>query len=621
MSITSNLSLHGRELPLTAFALALAVLIGGGLLGYYNVRHLVSNDRLVAHTDDAIVDLEAAYSALSDAESLQRSYLLTGDLGYLQPYQGAVAHMRYELVRLQGEFKNEPAQQQRLLALKERTVQKLAELNRTIAMNRAGDHAGALAMVAGARWRGVTHQVRAEVTAIQGAEHALLDRRAGESEASYRRTVSSLLAAAVIGVALLGVIFYLSRRNLLLQRRVTARIRSIVDNVVDGIVTMDEDGTIGSVNPAAERLFGYAAEELVGENVKALMPETHRSAHDDYFAEYRRAGEAKIIGIGREVEGRRKDGSIFALELAVSEFEFGARPHFTAILRDITERKRIEQQKHEVMVALKESDRQKDEFLALVSHELRGPLAPLRNCLELLKLRGSDPSLRDKVQETMERQLEQLVRLVNDLLDLGRISRGQIEVRREAVELGSVMRHAVEACAPLATAANHALSTVVPPEAIYVDADPARLAQVFGNLLQNACKYTEPGGRIEFSASRQAGQAVVCVKDTGVGIPPDKLKSIFGLFVQLGRTPERTQGGLGIGLSVVKRLIELHGGSIEALSAGPGTGSEFIVRLPLRPHLLREPAIQRDAALPGQLRGGFGKLPPKASEPRRLGAS
>ena len=475
-------------------------------------------------------------------------------------------------MRLQGEFKSVPAQQQRLLALKETIGRKLADLNRTIAMSRAGDHAGALVMVAGGQWKGHTDRVRAQVTAIQAAEYALLDRRAVQSERSYRRTVSSLLAAAMIGVALLAVVFYLSRRNLVLQRRATTRIRSIVDNVVDGIVTADVQGTIGSVNPAAERLFGYEAEELIGQNVNVLMPEPYRSRHDDYFAEYRRTGEAKIIGIGREVEGRRRDGSTFALELAVNEFELGAQPHFTAILRDITERKRLEQQNREMMNALKESDRHKDEFLALLAHELRGPLAPLRNCLELLKLGGSDENLRDKVQGTMERQLAQMVRLVNDLLDLGRVSCGQVEVRRESVELASVMRHAADACAPLVTAAGHVLSIVAPPESIYVDADPARLAQVFGNLLQNACKYTEPGGRIEFSASRQAGQAVVRVKDTGIGIPPGKLESIFGLFVQVSRTSERAQGGLGIGLALVKRLVELHGGSIEAFSAGPGSG-------------------------------------------------
>jgi PAS domain S-box-containing protein len=578
-----------------AFALTLAVLIGGGVLGYHNVRRMVSNERLVAHTDSAIVDLEAAYSGVRGAEAAQRSYLLTGDSGYLQPYQAAVAQTQYELLRLEGEFKSVPAQQQRLLALKETIGRKLADLNRTIAMSRAGDHAGALAMVAGDRWKGLTGRVRAQVIAIQAAEYSLLDRRAVQSERSYRRTVSSLLAAALIGVALLAVVFYLSRRNLLLQRRATTRIRSIVDNVVDGIVTTDVHGVIGSVNPAAERLFGYEAEELIGQNVNVLMPEPYRSWHDDYFAEYRRTGEARIIGVGREVEGRRRDGSTFALELAVNEFELGAQPHFTAILRDITERKRLEQENHEMMNALKESDRHKDEFLALLAHELRGPLAPLRNCAELLKLGGSDENLREKVQGTMERQIAQMVRLVNDLLDLGRVSRGQIEVRRELVEVGSVMRHAVDACAPLVTAAGHLLSIVVPPESIYVDADPARLAQVFGNLLQNACKYTEPGGRIEFSASRQAGQAVVRVKDTGIGIPPGKLETIFGLFVQLGRTSERAQGGLGIGLALVKRLIELQGGSIEAFSAGPGAGSEFIVRLPLRPHLSVSADVPLDA--------------------------
>lgn len=166
------------------------------------------------------------------------------------------------------------------------------------------------------------------------------------------------------------------------------------------------------------------------------------------------------------------------------------------------------------------------------------------------------------------------------------------------------MRHAADACAPLASAASHVLSVVVPPEPLYVDADPARLAQVFGNLLQNACKYTEPGGRIELSASRQAGQAVVRVKDTGIGIPPGKLESIFGLFVQVSRTSERAQGGLGIGLALVKRLIELHGGSIEAWSAGPGTGSEFIVRLPLKPHLLGNAYVSRVATVAAPSRAG-----------------
>jgi PAS domain S-box-containing protein len=586
MSITRKLSLRRHEVPLIAFALALAVLVGGGVLGYYNVRRMVANERLVAHTDDAIVDLEAAYSALRDAEVAQRSYLMTGVSGSLQQYQVAVARTQYELVRLRGGFKTTPAQQQRLFALSETIGRKLAELDRAIAMNRAGDYAGALAVVAGNRGRELTSQARAQVTALQTAEYALLDRRAAQSERSYRTTVSSLLAAAVIGVALLAVIFYLSRRNLLLQQRATTRIRSIVDNIVDGIVTTDGQGTIGSVNPAAERLFGYGPEELIGRNVSVLMPEAYGSAHNDYFVDYRRTGDTRVIGIGREVEGRRRDGSTFALELAVSEFELGARPHFTAILRDITERKRLEQQRQEMMAALRESDRHKDEFLALLAHELRGPLAPLRNCLELLKLRGNDEKLRDKVQGTMERQLAQMVRLVNDLLDLGRISQGQMEVRKESVELGSVARHVADACAPLVSAASHVLSIVTPPESIYVQGDPARLAQVFGNLLQNACKYTESGGQIEFSVSRQAGQAVVRVKDSGIGIPPGKLESIFGLFVQLSRTSERSQGGLGIGLALVKRLIELHGGSIEAFSAGLGAGSEFVVRLPLSPTLL-----------------------------------
>lgn len=602
MGMTSKLRVRRREIPLIAFALTLVVLIGGGLLGYYNVRRMVSNERLVAHTDDAIVDLETTRSTLGEAEGDQRGYLVTDDSAYLQTYRTAAVRMQKGLVRLHGDFANEPNQQQRLLALRETIAHKIADLDRAIGMNQAGDHAGALAMVAGNRWKGLADRARAQVAAMQVAEYALLDRRAAQSERSYRRTVSSLLAAAVIGAALLGVVFYLSRRNLLLQRRATAHIRSIVDNVVDGIVTIDEHGTIRSVNRAVEGLFGYGDEELIGQNVNILMPETSRSEHDDYVADYRRTGEAKIIGIGREVEARRKDGSTFELELAVSEFELGARRHFTAILRDITERKRIERQMQHMLVALQESDRHKDEFLALLSHELRGPLAPLTNGLELLKRAGNDESLRCKVQGLMERQLTQLVRLVNDLLDVGRISRGQIEVRREPIELCPIMLQAVDACAPLASAANHDLNVALPPESLYVDGDPARLAQVFGNLLQNACKYTGRGGRIDFTAIRKGGQAVVRVKDTGMGIPSDKLESIFELFVQVSRSPASTAGGLGIGLALAKRLIGLHGGSIEAFSAGLGAGSEFVVRLPLRrdAHPLEDAEAPSEATVPAR---------------------
>ncbi len=359
------------------------------------------------------------------------------------------------------------------------------------------------------------------------------------------------------------------------------RTRSVVNNVLDGIISIDESGMVQFFNPAAERLFGYSAYEVIGQNVRMLMPEPFHSEHDGYLANYRRTGQAKIIGIGREVEGRRKDGSIFPMDLAVSEFWLGKRRYFTGLVRDITERKRAEKQVYGLLIELKDADRRKDEFLATLAHELRGPLAPLGNMLEIMKRADGNGDLLEKARSTMERQLGQLVRLVDDLIDVSRITRNKIELRKERVELASIIHQSVEACRPLAECASLEVNVALPPQPIYTHADPARLAQVFSNLLNNACKYTEPGGKIWLTAERQGSYVVVKVKDTGLGIPPDKLGSVFEMFTQINRTLERSQGGLGIGLTLVKRLVEMHDGTVTAHSEGVGKGSEFVVRLPI----------------------------------------
>ena len=352
------------------------------------------------------------------------------------------------------------------------------------------------------------------------------------------------------------------------------RIRSVLNHVLDGIIAIDEQGRIEAFNAAAENLFGYKAQEVIGQNVKVLMPEPFHGEHDGYLANYRRTGQAKIIGIGREVVGRRKDGSTFPMDLAVSTFELDRKRHFTGIVRDITERKQAEE-------ALKSADRRKDEFLATLAHELRNPLAPLRNSLQLMRIPGTDPAAAQQALDTMERQVDQLVRLVDDLLDAARISRGKIELRKERLELSDAVHKATEICRPLAENLEHVVDVSLPREPVYLDADPVRLAQVFSNLLNNACKYTEPGGRIWLTAERQGSDVLVSVKDSGIGIPHDMLPRIFEMFTQVDQSLERSQGGLGIGLTLVKQLVEMHEGTVEASSEGPGLGSEFVVRLPL----------------------------------------
>jgi signal transduction histidine kinase/ActR/RegA family two-component response regulator len=230
--------------------------------------------------------------------------------------------------------------------------------------------------------------------------------------------------------------------------------------------------------------------------------------------------------------------------------------------------------------ALRQADRRKDEFLATLAHELRNPLAPLRNGLQVMKLAKSDAATIDEVRAMMERQLAQMVRLIDDLLDLSRISRGKIELKLARVELAKAVQQALETSRPSIEKGRHQLVINMAAERIDVLGDITRLSQIFGNLLNNAAKYSDPGGRITLTVERQADEAVVRVRDTGIGIPQAMLPQIFEMFTQIDRSLEKAQGGLGIGLSLVKFLVEMHDGSVAAYSEGLGQGSEFVVRLP-----------------------------------------
>jgi PAS domain S-box-containing protein len=249
--------------------------------------------------------------------------------------------------------------------------------------------------------------------------------------------------------------------------------------------------------------------------------------------------------------------------------------------RDITERQSSEQAIREQAERLSESDREKDEFLATLSHELRNPLAPLRNSIALLRMADNSNEKSAPVHAMMERQVNHLVRLVDDLLEMSRISRGTLSLQRDRVELAAVVRNAVETSDPLIRAGGHELAVTLPPDPVWLRGDPVRLAQILANLLNNAAKYTDDGGHIALRASKDGEQAVISVRDNGIGIAPEALPRMFEMFSRGDRDSGRSQGGLGIGLALSRRLAQMHDGTLEARSDGPGTGSEFTVRLPL----------------------------------------
>lgn len=246
---------------------------------------------------------------------------------------------------------------------------------------------------------------------------------------------------------------------------------------------------------------------------------------------------------------------------------------------------------------LRSNDRRKDEFLAILAHELRNPLSPITNALQLLRLTESADKAVARIGRMMERQVGNLRRLVDDLMEVSRITRDKIELRREWVELDSVLRTAVESSQPLIDASQHRLIVEMPAEPVVLQADPLRLAQVFANLLNNAAKFTDPGGHIRLTVQANDGSAVVSVRDSGIGIHPDMLSRIFELFAQADQNFNRTQGGLGIGLMLVRRLVELHGGTVTVTSPGHNLGSEFVVRIPL-PQIVQPADVARGPPAP-----------------------
>jgi signal transduction histidine kinase len=268
----------------------------------------------------------------------------------------------------------------------------------------------------------------------------------------------------------------------------------------------------------------------------------------------------------------------------------------SAMQLEMNERKRIEE-------ALKEADRHKDEFLAMLAHELRNPLAPIRNAVEIMRRSAlSDPQLIWS-RDVVERQVKHLSRLVDDLLDVSRITRGNINLNREPVPCTLIVSRAIETIQPLLTEQRHELILELHDEGLEVEGDLTRLTQVLGNLLNNAAKYTDPGGRINLSLRRADREVEISVRDTGIGIPPELLPRLFNLFTQVDAAAHRSQGGLGIGLALVRQLVEMHGGRVSALSDGPNQGSEFVIRLPLREALTRE-AVNGNAALGPVVTGG-----------------
>ena len=395
------------------------------------------------------------------------------------------------------------------------------------------------------------------------------------------------------------------RRNEKALRESDEHFRMLVEGVRDyAIVMTDPENRVVSWNTGAERILGYTGPEILGRDLAIVFTPEDREK-DVPGWEMRTA-----VAEGRAIDERwqlRKDGSRFWASGVLSPLrdEEGGLRGFAKVFRDESERKRLEEELRRRALELVEADRQKDQFLAMLAHELRNPLAPVRNALEEIRLTPGDPAAVERARAMAGRQIAHMARLIEDLLDVSRITSGKIQLRRRPVDFSAIASHSAVTSRAQIEAARQELRATIAPGPIWVDGDSTRLEQVLANLLNNATKFSDPGGRIDMSVSVEGAEVRLLVRDTGIGIGPETLPRVFDLFAQGDRSLARAQGGLGIGLTLVRSLVEMHGGVVGVHSEGPGRGAEFLVRLPI----IAEPAPSGHEAP-----GGPGREP----QPRRV---
>ena len=344
---------------------------------------------------------------------------------------------------------------------------------------------------------------------------------------------------------------------------------TLIESMQQGALSLSSDGIVLYCNRGFAELIERQTEEIVSAPLEQFLDESSRQPFESILA----AARAKN-GEG-ELHFTRPDGRQVPAFVSLTPLPLGKQVVLCMVVTDLTDRKNYLQ--------LREKSRRKDEFLAMLAHELRNPLAPIRNAVTLLNFVSSPDERLAYAREVIDRQVHHLAHLVDDLLDMSRISLGKVKLQLERIELGEVVRRAIETSQPLIEARRHNLHVSVPNDGLEVLVDPTRMAQVISNLLLNAAKYTEENGEIWISAERSGDRIAIHVRDNGIGITPQLLPRVFELFTQGDRSLARSEGGLGIGLSLVRLLVGMHGGTVEAQSGGAGKGSEFIVRLSAAP--------------------------------------
>jgi PAS domain S-box-containing protein len=567
------------------YAIAIAALVINAIFTFWNLNSIRVTWDTLDRGRDFVRGIDGVLSSLKDAETGQRGFLLTGDERYLEPYQSSHHVIAGLIDGLRFSAGARGSSRARVETLAGAAEDKLAELAESIAVRRERGLDAALAIVKTDRGKDTMDRLRgalAEMRAEEDRSRAVL--RARLQTAIIRTMVTFSFASAVALLLLFGVHF-LSERSRDQLRRQAAWLSTTLRSIGDAVIATDSDGRVIFMNGVAEGLTGWTQRESVGRplaEVFHILNEETRKLVENPVNKVLKDGA--VVGLANHTALIARDGTEHAIDDTAAPIcdDGGEIKGVVLVFHDVGARRQLERALHDRTVKLIDADHRKDEFLAMLAHELRNPIGTISNAIQLLKA----PIAKEHAEwskDVIERQVQHLARLIDDLLDVSRITRGKIELRKERIDAAHVIESAVEAVRPLFDERRHKVEVSYNPGTLWVDADPTRLEQTFVNLLTNAAKYTEAGGRISVIARKEDERIAFKVKDNGAGIPAEKLPEMFELFAQGDRTIARSEGGLGVGLTIVKLIAELHGGTVSASSEGPGRGSEFTVLLPAAP--------------------------------------
>ncbi len=545
----------------------------------------------VTYTLEMLGRLDEIQALVAAAESAQRSYVLDGDAASVQSYGAATRGARSRIGELERVTADDPPQAERARQLRQRVGERLIQMDATLQAGPEELLTASRDRPAQSRGKATTKAVGQVIATMKEAEKGLLAQRLQDSDASSRRSHGLNLFSGALGLLALGAFVFLVDKTPRAREQAADEIarqgetlRVTLESIGDGVISTDTAGRVVFLNPEAERLTGWQTQEAAGKRIERVFNIVHEDSREQAANPATAAlRDGVVVGLAHHTLLIARDGVERPIDDSAAPIRDsqGAVAGVVLIFRDVSEDRAATSQLRNLASELAEANRRKNEFLAMLAHEIRNPLAAIRNSVAVLRLAGGDPYSTVAAEGTIDRQMEHLVRLVEDLLDVARISRGKLELRRAKIDLRPALEQALESSRPICNANEQALEVEIPEAPIFVDGDAARITQAIANLLNNACKFTPRGGRIRLAVGVESGHAVVRIRDDGIGIAAEHIPRLFDMFSQIDVSLERTHGGLGIGLNLVRQLVEMDGGRVEVRSDGVGKGSEFVVHFPL----------------------------------------